>query len=259
MTALRDPRGRRPRSRPAATATVVLAAGAMAANLRPFVDDGSTAQDAASALTTSPLDSVLSSPPGLIELSPGLFSSSEIGVPDAWAPTDLDPTLLTDPDFAGDVDPFRGAVTCPDGVVRDTEAPWIARRFSTVDFPLASGLFSIEMILELESAAEFEADVTQLPDCTPSEQTTIIAASGTLPAPSDRTPYRLIDATSDATTQVPYESAATALWSHEGDFSVTVIFSGTSPHDDWSADIENLSARLLRALTRSEDTTSTTA
>ena len=153
----------------------------MAANLRPFVDDGSTAQDAASALTTSPLDSVLSSPPGLIELSPGLFSSSEIGVPDAWAPTDLDPTLLTDPDFAGDVDPFRGAVTCPDGVVRDTEAPWIARRFSTVDFPLASGLFSIEMILELESAAEFEADVTQLPDCTPSEQTTIIAASGTLP------------------------------------------------------------------------------
>lgn len=177
-------------------------------------------------------DDVLPPPAGLEELSPGLLSNVQAGVPDSWFPLDLDPAIVDDPDLAGDIDPFRGLLMCPAGVVRDDVAPWIARRFSSLDAPLDNGLQSLEIAMELETADEFAADVARLAECTVGDQATLVLAPGSVMVP-DGDVARVVDATfvlvrSEATDDVPFPTVHQAVWAHDGGFSVMIVFGGGS-------------------------------
>lgn len=191
-------------------------------------------------------------PRGLDELAPGLLGATEMGVPDSWSALDLDPILLTLPDYSLEGDPLRGLATCPTDTIRDQIAPWIARRYSSLDEPLDNGLLSVETILELESDTEFAADVALLDQCEASETATLTRATGMVELPLTPT-ARHIDTTemtitSAATDDVPYASRMTMVWVHYDTFSVTVVFSGTDADESWGEAAAVIAAKALAAL-----------
>lgn len=188
---------------------------------------------------------------GVAELSPGLLSALEMGVPDTWAALDFEPSLLDDPDLVGDIDPFRDLVTCPAGAPRDDEAPWIARRLRAVDAPMDNGLLSIELILEAESAADHAADLERLGQCTAVEAATITSSTATLEVPS--VPARTVDGTrwqvtTEPTDDTPFPYTFQAVWAHDGDVTIAVILGGQPTATDWPEAADRLAGRSLAAL-----------
>lgn len=191
-------------------------------------------------------------PVGLDELAPGLLDATDMGVPDSWSPFDLDPILLTLPDYAPEEDPLRGLVTCPAGTIRDDVAPWIARRYSSLDETLDNGLLSVETVLEQESDTDFAADLTRLDECIPSDAAMMTRTRGTVALPLETAP-RDIDATeltitSTPTDDVPYASRMTIVLVHDDTFSVTVLFSGLDTGESWGEAAALIASKALAAL-----------
>ena len=191
-------------------------------------------------------------PVGLEELAPGLLRASEMGVPDTWSAFDFDPILLTLPDYAPEEDPLRGLASCPAGTIRDDVAPWIARRYSSLDDALDNGLLSVETVLELESDIDFAADVTRLDECEASDAATLTQTTGTVELPLEAAPGDMetteLTITAAPTDDVPYASRMTIVWIHDDTFSVTVLFSGLDTGESWAAAAGLIATKALTAL-----------
>jgi hypothetical protein len=197
----------------------------------------------------------LAPPDALDELVPGLLASDRVGVPDDWFILDLDPALVDDPAFAGDLDPFRGLVDCPSGAVRSTDAPWLARRFSVADTFLDNGVLSIEVIVHLDDAAGHAGRLARLQDCTATSDGTdlfwsdsTVVDEETPDAVGVPTDVLRIDGEPDEQTPFPYTVVAT--WLERSGFSVTAVVGGEPPADGWDAISERVAVDALSALER---------
>jgi hypothetical protein len=225
-------------------------------------DSGSSglpSTDTSAGVTSDSLDpgleagTTLAPPDALDELVPGLLASDLVGVPQDWFILDLDPALVDDPAFAGDLDPFRGLVDCPSGAVRSLDAPWLARRFGVADTFLDNGVLSIEVIVHLDDASGHAERLSRLQDCVPNTDGTELVWSDStvvdeeIPAavglPTD---VLRIDAEPDEQTPFPY--ALVATWIERDGFSVTAIVGGEPPADGWDAIAERVAVDALLAL-----------
>lgn len=203
------------------------------------------------------IESVLPPPDGLDQLSPGLLSTAQIGVPDTWAVLDFDPLILDEPEIAGDVDAFRGLVTCPEGAVRDPDHPWIARKASAVDEPLGNGLLTIEVILKLENTDSATA-LGWLASCAPATGSTLSPTKPTVEpigVPKRVLPAAGFQVASTGTDEVPFAYAIETLWVHDQDFTVGVVLGGQpadpakpAPRTEWTELAERLAAQALGQL-----------
>jgi len=247
--------GERPTLQPPSTtlpargsaATLLATASTSGGSTRPT---GSSTPAAESTLL--PVEATVPPPAaGVEELSPGLLSALEMGVPDTWAALDFEPALVDDPALAGDIDPFRDLVTCSEGTLRDDTAPWIARRFSATDAPMDNGLLSVELILESESAGDHAGDLGRLARCTAVEAATLKSSTAMLEVPT--VPARTVEATrwqvtTEGTDDTPFAYAFQAVWAHDGDATVGVILGGQPATNDWPEAADRLAGRALAAL-----------
>lgn len=208
-----------------------------------------------SATTTMVPGTQLPAPVALDELIPGLPSSDSAGVPRDWAILDLDPALVDDPDYAGDLDPFRGLIVCPVGAVRSTTDPWLARRFTMGETLLDNGVLSTELIVELTDAGGHDASMELMQSCTAADEGTTLEWSTSEvsdPATPDAIGVSLTELRIDGapTQQTPFPYSIVATWLQRGDFEVAAVIGGSLPAGDWSAAAERLAADALLNLER---------
>lgn len=251
-------------------ATALLLAGAGACSDDPSTTSDSPGPDPAITGSGAPAPTIGSAPPdslapdvevgttlappvALDELVPGLLSSGRVGVPNDWFILDLDPALVADPAFAGELDPFRGLVDCPSGAVRSLDAPWLARRFSVGETFLDNGVLSIEVIVHLDDAEGHAERLDLLQQCTPSgDGTDLVWSTATVvdeeipDAVGIETDVLRIDGAPDEQTPFPYTLVAT--WLERSGFSVTAIVGGEPPADGWDAIAERVAVDALLAL-----------
>ena len=202
--------------------------------------------------STTVVATTLPPPVAVDELSPGLLGAPAVGVPDDWAAVDLDPAVLDDPALSGDIDPFRGLLDCPEGVLRDEGAPWLARRFSAVDAPMDNGLLTVELILELEADADHEADVRRLNECAGGPGVTVSRFDGRFDDPETPAvmglPYAGLRLQAEPTDATPFPIAYEAIFAHAGEHTVTVVLGGQPAAGDWPVAARRIAAQALVAL-----------
>ncbi len=192
-------------------------------------------------------------PEALDELVAGLLSTDAVGVPTDWFILDLDPALVDDPAFEGDLDPFRGLIECPPGAARSLDAPWLSRRFTVADTFLDNGVLSIEAIVHLDDAAGHAERLGLAQECTAAVEGTELQWSQSTVA-DDATPDAVgiptdvlrVEGAPDDQTPFPYSIVATSL--QRSGFSVTAIVGGEPPDDGWSAISERVAVDALLAL-----------
>jgi hypothetical protein len=223
-----------------------------------------TPSDAAVVASSAPIDdpaitdavepgTTLAPPEALDELVPGLLTSEGVGVPGDWFILDLDPVLVDDPAFAGELDSFRGMVECPAGAVRSLDAPWLSRRFSVAETFLDNGVLSIEVIVHLDDAAGHAARIEALADCSGSGDGVEVVWSESV-VTDDETPGAVglttdvLQITAEPDERTPFPYTAVATWLERSGFSVTAIVGGEPPADGWDAISERVAIDALSAL-----------
>ena len=201
---------------------------------------------------TSIVGTTLPPPDAVEELSPGLLGAPAVGVPDDWAALDFDPAVVDDPALSGDIDPFRGLLVCPEGVLRDDGAPWLARRFSAVEAPMDNGLLTVELILELEADGDHEADVRRLQECAVGPGVTVRWFDGRFDDPETPAvtglPYAGLRLQAEPTDATPFPIAYEAIWAHAGEHTVVAILGGQPTGGDWPVAARRIAAQALVAL-----------
>jgi hypothetical protein len=200
--------------------------------------------------TTIGLGTLPPAPLALDELIAGLPSSDAVGVPLDWAILDLDPALVDDPDYDGDIDPFRGLIDCPPDAVRSATHPWLARRFTMGETLLDNGVLSTELIVEINDESGHDASMKLMQSCTATDEGTTLAWRTTEVSDSE-TPEAIgvslteLRIDSAPTEQTPFPYTIVATWLHRGDFEVAAVIGGDLPGSDWSAAAERLAANAL--------------
>jgi len=185
----------------------------------------------------------------LDELAAGLLAAADVGVPDTWFLLDFDPAIVDDPVIAPDLDPFRGLVTCPPSTIRNGEAPWISRRFSSGGEPLDNGMVALETVLQLAPAAPAPG----LDECSApgGESSTVVTGTlATAPDGPGADAVTFVERTFATTPSdsVPFDMAFTALTASAEGFAVTIVVSGFPPATGWSEVAQTVASDVLSRL-----------
>jgi hypothetical protein len=211
----------------------------------------------------SPVDTVATSLPAQPppELRGALVSAADLGLPIEWVIRDLDPSVPIDDVVAPDIDPFLGLLECPEGAIREgADGQWIARRFSAPQLPLENGLLSVEVIVEIESAADAAADREALDECEPPEfgeltvETVELEPPSTSPAgpdtsaPAEPIPATALELLSTPTADVPYPSAFDLITAYVDGHTVTVILGGVDMAVSWRPIANQIAWQIVEAI-----------
>jgi hypothetical protein len=192
------------------------------------------------------------------ELEVALVNAADLGLPIDWVVRDLDPHVLLDEAEQADTDPFLGLLDCPEGAVRENaDVEWISRRFAAPDLPLENGVLAVEVIVELESAEDAEADSSLLAECTAGEFAEVTVSTIEVgPPTSDEKATQpegdpingvALELLSSPTAEVAYPSAFNLVSVNVDDRTVTVIVSGIDMGVSWEPVASDTAWQLLEA------------
>jgi hypothetical protein len=211
-------------------------------------------------------------PEELEQLAGGLLNTAILGVPEEWAIRDIDQSIADDVAQFADTDPFLGLLQCPAGTIREgSDRLWLARRYTAPELPLENGMLSIEIIVEVESATEWQDDREALDDCTVGEYASLATDSTTVPypRPANVTASTGLSETTEAavgsvdgqpldaatvellslpTAAVAYPSAFNATSVNAGDRTVTVVVGGVDMGQSWQHVADQIVAVALEGL-----------
>lgn len=195
-------------------------------------------------------------------LAAGLLDAAVLGVPPDWAVRDIESGAVADPGLAADTDPFLGLLQCPDGTIREgIDRVWVERKYTAPEVPLENGLLSIEIIVEVESTAQWEHDRDALDDCTTFEQSEVevartslvvpgwgAPASSTAPGDGDELEAASLQLLASPTADVPYPSAFNATITNVDGRTVTVVLGGIDTGQSWQAVADDLALTVIDTL-----------
>jgi hypothetical protein len=222
---------------------------------------------ASSRAGSEPSASSTAAPPssiaGTVELdalAAALLDAEALGVPPDWAVRDIDAGDLADADVSADTDPFLGLLQCPDGTIREEgDRVWLARKYTAPEVPLENGLLWVEIIVEVESADDWNEDRAALDECTVPEQaefdvssTTLLVAATSVAAPSSTDAGELEAATlqllASPTAAVPYPSAFNATTVHVDGRTITVVLGGIDLGQSWQGIADDITVTAIDSL-----------